>query len=271
MRVGLVFISCLSLAQAFVAPKSTFAAPRVAANSRAFPVAPSVLFAEKNSKDESGLSLPSVASATAALWSLAPMIASADSPDWGIFEGRTGSLLHPIMMFGLLGLSVSTGLLGFQWRRQRTIGDDIKEAKKRLPDLGGAKTVSEALAAAKSAESVDTALVNKLEAALPVQEELSALEAERKQLSSSNPREKHFSQGALLAFLGTAFAIEVCFYENKFQNVYMECKIGFSLLFLTLLFSFLLTGPTQYFCSCWKIVPCKYCMNDSTFSCFFLP
>jgi hypothetical protein len=44
--------------------------------------------------------------------------AFADSPDWGLFEGRTGSILHPIMMIGMLVLSVSTALLGFDWRRQ---------------------------------------------------------------------------------------------------------------------------------------------------------
>jgi hypothetical protein len=44
--------------------------------------------------------------------------AFADSPDWGLFEGRTGSILHPIMMIGMLVLSISTALLGFDWRRQ---------------------------------------------------------------------------------------------------------------------------------------------------------
>lgn len=44
--------------------------------------------------------------------------AYADSPDWGVFEGKTGSILHPVMMFGMLALSISTALLGFEWRRQ---------------------------------------------------------------------------------------------------------------------------------------------------------
>jgi hypothetical protein len=55
---------------------------------------------------------------TAALIIFSSNAAFADSPDWGLFEGRTGSILHPITMFGMLALSVSTALLGFEWRRQ---------------------------------------------------------------------------------------------------------------------------------------------------------
>lgn len=208
MRVAVVILSLLSLAEAFVAPKQAFTSPL--AVSTFSPAPATALFAADNdSENESSLSLPSVATTTAAFWSLTATMASAAGPDWGIFEGRTLSLLHPFMMLGMLGLSVSTALLGFNWRRQRTIGDEISEIKKRLPDLGGAKTVSEAIAAAKAAETVDSALVSKLEAALPVQEEIDSLTAERKDLSQGNNRDRHFNQGALLAFIGTAFAIEV--------------------------------------------------------------
>ena len=107
-------------------------------------------------------------------------------------------------------LSLSTGLLGFQWRRQRTIGDEISALKKTLPDLGGASSVSEAIKAAESAEenSVEAANLSKLKAALPIQKEIDDLVAERKELSSKGLRDQHFSQGALLAFIGTTFAIE---------------------------------------------------------------
>jgi hypothetical protein len=128
----------------------------------------------------------------------------------GLFEGKTGSLLHPVMMIGMLTLSVSTGLLGFEWRRQRTIGDDISSLKKSLPDLGGASTVSEALTAAKSAETPDLTLLAKLEAALPVDAQIRDLQNERKELVAKGPRDKHYGQGAWLAFIGTCFAIEVC-------------------------------------------------------------
>jgi hypothetical protein len=209
MRVAFALLSILSLAEAFVAPQTGF----IATSRVAVPNQPTTaLFAadeNNNENNDFSLDIPSVATATAAFWTLTSTVAGAAGPDWGIFEGRTGSLLHPITMFGMLGLSISTALLGFNWRRQRTIGDEIKEVKKQLPDLQGAKTVQEALTAARAAETVDTAYVNKLEAALPLSRELQDLESERKELSQKNSREKHFNQGALLAAIGTIFAIEV--------------------------------------------------------------
>lgn len=205
MRV-LILLSLCALAQAFVTPKGAIASQHGVSSTSTS----TVLFAEIEDSDNGfSVSIPSVATATAAFWSLSATVASAAGPDWGIFEGRTGSLLHPITMFGLLALSVSTALLGFNWRRQRTIGDEISALKKTLPDLGGAKTVSEALEAVKASEEVDSSMVNSLQAALPIQSEIDALTAERKELSQGNNREKHFNQGALLAFLGTSFAIEV--------------------------------------------------------------
>jgi Protein of unknown function (DUF4079) len=127
----------------------------------------------------------------------------------GIFEGKTGSLLHPVMMIGMLVLSLSTALLGVEWRRLRTIGDEISSLKKSIPDLGNASSLSEALTAAKSAESSDPALVSKLEAALPVDAQIRDLQNERKELAAKGPRDKHYGQGSLLAFIGTCFAIEV--------------------------------------------------------------
>ncbi|CAB9516146.1 expressed unknown protein [Seminavis robusta] len=206
MKIALILLSLCTLAQAFVAPKSAFASPHAAVSTMPQPTA---LFAhDDEDSSNNALSFPSVATTTAALWSLTATMASAAGPDWGIFEGRTGSLLHPVMMAGLLALSVSTALLGFNWRRQRTLGDEISALKKTLPDLGGAKSLTDAIAAAKSEETVNFALVNKLEDALPIQAEIAALTAERKELAQGNNRDKHFSQGATLAFLGTAFAIE---------------------------------------------------------------
>lgn len=146
------------------------------------------------------------ASLTTALIASFPLEASAAGPDWGIFEGRTLSILHPAMMAGMFLFSISTALLGFQYRRQRTIGAEINALKKTLPKFDG--TLSAAIADAESAESVDTALVRKLKDAMPIQENLDALTEERKELSGIGPKDKHFSQGALLAFIGTFFAIE---------------------------------------------------------------
>jgi len=148
----------------------------------------------------------SVPLAAATFWALTSSTAMAAGPDWGIFEGKTLSLLHPAMMAGMLGLSISTALLGFDWRRQRTIGDEISALKKQIPNLGGASSVAEAIAAAQAAQ--DTVLAAKLQGSLAIEAQIKDLQNERKTLSEKGAREKHFSQGSLLAFLGTLFAIE---------------------------------------------------------------
>lgn len=114
------------------------------------------------------------------------------------------------MMVSLLTFSIWTGSLGFAWRRQRTMGDEISTLKKTVPDLQGATNLAAALAAAKSSETVDTARVQQLQSAIAegTETKIAELVAERKALVAANPKDQHFSQGALLAFLGTAFAIE---------------------------------------------------------------
>lgn len=175
----------------------------------------SATFMEKGSFDPLNLSgedligndfKPAVASVALMATTLIPEVANAAGPDWGLFEGKTGSLLHPVIMGSMFLLSCTTALKGFQYKRQRTIGDEITALKKTLPDLGGATSLKDAIAQAESAE--DAALVNKLKAALPIQSDIDTLVAERKELSKQNLRDSHFSQGAILAFLGTAFAIE---------------------------------------------------------------
>ncbi|EEC43789.1 predicted protein, partial [Phaeodactylum tricornutum CCAP 1055/1] len=133
------------------------------------------------------------AALTASVWAASTQIASAAGPDWGLFEGKSASLLHPVMMFSLLALSVSTAILGFQWRRQRTMGDEISSLKKTLAEARAAN---------------DSNQVSVLTAALTTEQDIAALTNERKELAAAGPKDKHFSQGALLAFLGTAFAIE---------------------------------------------------------------
>jgi hypothetical protein len=162
--------------------------------------------AEKNGVDSLGFN--PFPAATAAFILLSSEAANAAGPDWGLFEGKTGSLLHPVMMFGMLALSASTALLGFDWRRQRTIGDEISALKKTLPDLNGASSVAEALKACQAEEEVDSARVARLQSALSIDSEIQGLQNERKELAAKGPRDKHYGQGATLAFLGTVFAIE---------------------------------------------------------------
>jgi len=115
-------------------------------------------------------------------------------------------------MISLLAFSVYTAVLGFNWRRQRTIGDEISALKKTLPDLQGAASVKAALAAVKGAETVDSTPdstpIDSSPSAVSIEQQIADLTAERKQLAADAPRDKHFNQGALLAFFGTSFAIE---------------------------------------------------------------
>lgn len=101
----------------------------------------------------------------------------------GLFEGKTGSLLHPVMMFGMLTLSASTALLGFEWRRQRTLGGEISDLKKTLPNLNGASSVEEALKALQSAEEIDSSQLAQLKSALPIDAQVKELQNERKALA----------------------------------------------------------------------------------------
>lgn len=149
-----------------------------------------------------------VAAASALIWSSLSITAMAAGPDWGVFEGRTGSLLHPVMMGGMFVLSAYTAFLGFQWRRQRTIGDEISALKKQMPDLNGAKTISGAIEAVMAENPQDVNHLGQLRAAQSIEEEITKLQQERKDLVAAGPRDRHYNQGALLAFLGTAFAIE---------------------------------------------------------------
>jgi hypothetical protein len=82
--------------------------------------------------------------------------------------------------------------------------------KKSLPDLGGASSVAEALKAAQTEDAPNAALINKLKTAVPIDAQIKELQQERKSLSDKGPRDKHYSQGAMLAFIGTVFALEVC-------------------------------------------------------------
>lgn len=225
LRAVVSFLLALSLTQAF-APQRLECSRRVSPSSPCFskrsPTLSSSTFDDDQNNTPANNSMersffPFKSTAVTALVTTAMLTtmsspALADSPDWGIFEGRTGSLLHPVMMGSLLLFSIYTGVLGLQWRRQRTIGDEIKDLKNQLPDLQGAKSVQDALQAAKQLEGdeYDGALVATLQAALPTDEMLEKLSSERKELVDAKPRDKHFSNGALLAFLGTAFAIEVC-------------------------------------------------------------
>ena len=53
--------------------------------------------------------------------------------EYGILEGRIFSLLHPVVMITLFVATGYAGYLGWQWRRIRTIQNEINELKKQAP------------------------------------------------------------------------------------------------------------------------------------------
>lgn len=242
MKVSFLLVSSLAAANAFTAPMQT---PHAATLGRRASFRSVDLFMAQDNEETPNEVQP-VPAVTAAIWALTSTSAMAAGPDWGIFEGRTGSLLHPLMMFGLLALSTSTAFLGFDWRRQRTIGDEISSLKKSIPDLGDSSSVSAALTLAQGAEEKDSVLIAKLQAALPVEAQVKELQDERKELASKGSRDKHFSQGALLACLGTLFAIEVSFlFIRKISSFLFKQSDSQNIFVPLVFFLFFLNLPSQ--------------------------
>jgi predicted lipid-binding transport protein (Tim44 family) len=215
MRVSLVLIvSAVATAGAFTVPSVRKQKP--ASFAFALVHGKTALFmSESDDKDNqdktfdfptlSPNTLNKITASSLMTWLAASEMAGAAGPDWGIFEGRTGSILHPIMMGSLFATSLYTAFLGFQWRRQRTLGDEISSLKAKLPKIpSDYKTIQQAI------DSGDMENLSELQAAIPIETEIQELSAERKQLSSQNNRDKHYTQGAWIAFFGTLFAIEVC-------------------------------------------------------------
>ncbi|BAH91509.1 Os02g0122500 [Oryza sativa Japonica Group] len=95
------------------------------------------------------------AAATAAL-ALAPPDALAAGGEFGILEGRSVALLHPLVMGGLFAYTLWAGYLGWQWRRVRTIQDEINELKKQLKPAAAAATPA---AVAAGEEEADQGIV----------------------------------------------------------------------------------------------------------------
>lgn len=67
--------------------------------------------------------------------------------EFGILEGRIFSLIHPIVMISLFVATGYAGYLGWQWRRVRTIQDDINALKKQVPVAAEGQTAPSPLEA----------------------------------------------------------------------------------------------------------------------------
>eukprot|EP01025_Chloroclados_australasicus_P033013 TRINITY_DN33538_c0_g1_i1.p1 TRINITY_DN33538_c0_g1~~TRINITY_DN33538_c0_g1_i1.p1 ORF type:complete len:268 (+),score=28.42 TRINITY_DN33538_c0_g1_i1:23-805(+) len=104
----------------------------------------------------------------------------------GLFEGRTAALIHPAIMGFLFVSTGYAGWLGWQWRRVRTIANDVKQLKSQLPaaDAEGNRPAS------------------------PLDAQIKQLEDDRKALIKGNFRDRHFNWGSLLLGLGVLVGVE---------------------------------------------------------------
>ena len=169
-----------------------------------------------------------------------PAVAHAAASDYGIFAGRTASLMHPITNFALFFTTLYSGYLGLQWRRQRDIGEQLKALTAQLPKLStGAvkspiadmvnsinKDISALQAAgtdgnADQAEYKLKALRQDLQllqssAAVEIDQQIRELTATRKSLVSMNLRDKHHLTGSILLGVGVTVSVLGAF------NTYMR-------------------------------------------------
>ncbi|KAH0766443.1 hypothetical protein KY290_004090 [Solanum tuberosum] len=111
--------------------------------------------------------------------------------EFGIFEGRSFALIHPIVMSGLFVYTLYAGYLGWQWRRVRTIQNEINELKKEVKPV----TVT----------PEGTPVENPKPS--PVEAKIQQLTEERKELIKGSFRDRHFNAGSILLGFGVSEAI----------------------------------------------------------------
>ncbi|KAJ4839107.1 hypothetical protein Tsubulata_014917 [Turnera subulata] len=110
--------------------------------------------------------------------------------EFGILEGRSVALIHPIVMGGLFFYTLWAGYLGWQWRRVRTIQNEITELKKQVKP---APVTPEG----KPVEAPPS----------PVELQIQQLSEERKELIKGSYRDRHFNAGSILLGFGVLEAI----------------------------------------------------------------
>ncbi|KAK3155879.1 hypothetical protein QOZ80_2AG0099800 [Eleusine coracana subsp. coracana] len=141
--------------------------------------------------------VPPAAAATAAVLVALPPDALAVGGEFGILEGRSVALLHPLVMGGLFAYTLWAGYLGWQWRRVRTVQDEINDLKKQLKPAAIA-TPAAVGAASSSPSPPSSAPPNKS----PVEIKIDELTEERKKLVKGSFRDRHFNAGSILLGLG---------------------------------------------------------------------
>ncbi|XP_071737221.1 uncharacterized protein [Rutidosis leptorrhynchoides] len=125
-------------------------------------------------------------SAVALPFFLNPQDAFAAGGEYGILEGRSLALIHPIVMGGLFAYTLYAGYLGWQWRRVRTIQDEINDLKKQ----------EKPVAVTPEGTPIESPPPS------PIQSKIQQLSEERKVLIKGQYKEKHFNAGSILLAFG---------------------------------------------------------------------
>ncbi|QCD77503.1 hypothetical protein DEO72_LG1g1128 [Vigna unguiculata] len=115
--------------------------------------------------------------------------------EFGILEGRSFALVHPIVMGAFFFYTLWAGYLGWQWRRVRTIQNDINELKNQLkptPVTPDGKQVEEASPSPSPS---------------PVELQIQQLTEERKELIKGSYKDRHFNAGSILLGFGVLESI----------------------------------------------------------------
>jgi len=132
-----------------------------------------------------------------------PVAVHAQGGQYGLVEGKTVSLLHPIGMAVLFFVSIAAGYTGLQWRRTRELGGEVSALNAEL------KGPLAELEAAKAASTPDASKISSLESTVSgLQGKLDDLKADRKSLTEGNFRDNHWTLGSVLLGAGVFFAIE---------------------------------------------------------------
>nr|CAB3448641.1 unnamed protein product [Digitaria exilis] len=155
-------------------------------------------------RQQQGPTPPPLTSTAAASAAMAPLLLAALTPDdalaaggeFGILEGRSFALVHPLVMGGLFAYTLWAGYLGWQWRRVRTVQDEINELKKQL------KPAAAAAPAAVGAGGNAASSAPPPAAKSPVEIKIDELTEERKKLIKGSFRDRHFNAGSILLGLG---------------------------------------------------------------------
>ncbi len=149
--------------------------------------------------------------------------ALAKGGEYGLLEGRIGSMMHPLTMLALFGTSVYSGYLGLQWRNLREIGEKLKQLNSDIPKLSSGMSASFPLSGTISKlrseitslnAETDASQISKLNkdiSTLSSQLDLDITYTElsntRKELVAANLRDKHYATGSVLLGVGVGVAL----------------------------------------------------------------